>query len=118
MHPLRGNFFENLVVMEALKYRYNHGKRNNLYFYRDSNGNEIDILYTKGQYILPIEIKSGMTITPAYFKSLNKFSSLFPDRLPWSSFLIYCGETEQLRQTTKVLPIVSLSQHLDAIDQQ
>jgi uncharacterized protein len=117
-HPLRGNLFENLAVIEALKHRYNYGKRNNLYFYRDSNGNEIDILYTRGQDILPIEIKSGQTITPAYFDGLRKFSALFPDRLPMSGFLIYGGETEQLRQTTKVLCISSLSQHLEIIDQQ
>lgn len=117
-HPLRGNLFENMVVMEALKYRYNRGKRNNLHFYRDSNGNEIDILYTEGQNILPIEIKSGQTITPAYFNGLIKFRALFPDNLPWSSFLIYGGETEQLRQATKVLRIFSLSQHLDTIDRQ
>ncbi|MBV5331506.1 DUF4143 domain-containing protein, partial [bacterium] len=83
----------NMVVMEALKYRYNHGRRNNLYFYRDSNGNEIDILYTKGQDIFPIEVKSGQTITPAYFLGLKKFSAFFPDRLPWQSLLVYGGET-------------------------
>jgi hypothetical protein len=115
-HPLRGNLFENMVVMEALKYRYNHGRRNNLYFYRDSNGNEIDILYTKGQDIFPIEVKSGQTITPAYFLGLKKFSAFFPDRLPWQSLLVYGGETEQFRQDTKVIRLFSLTEHLEKID--
>jgi hypothetical protein len=115
-HPLRGNLFENMAVIETLKYRYNHGKRNNLYFYRDSNGNEIDILYTQGQDILPIEIKSGQTVTSAYFDGLKKFSTIFPDRIPWSSFLIYGGETEQNRHSTKVLRVSSLAGCLTGID--
>jgi predicted AAA+ superfamily ATPase len=43
-HPLRGNLFENLVVGEALKYRYNRGKRSNLFFWRDAKGNEVDLV--------------------------------------------------------------------------
>ncbi|MBU4263101.1 MAG: ATP-binding protein [Proteobacteria bacterium] len=117
-HPLRGSLFENMVIMEVLKYRYNHGKRNNLYFYRDSNGNEIDLIYTKGNDMLPIEIKSGQTITPAYFSGLKKISALFPDQLPWPGFLIYGGETEQARQDIKVLRIFSLPEHLDEIERQ
>ena len=41
---MRGALFENFVVTEALKQRYNQGKESNLYFYRDSNQNEIDLL--------------------------------------------------------------------------
>ena len=111
-HPLRGNLFENMAVIETLKSRYNQGKRNNLFFYRDSNGNEIDILYTKGQDILPIEVKSGQTITSSYFKGLNKFKQLFPDSIAWDSLLIYGGEVEQQRAETRVIRIFSLADFL------
>jgi predicted AAA+ superfamily ATPase len=117
-HPLRGSLFENMAIMEALKYRYNHGKRNNLYFYRDSNGNEIDLIYVKGNDMLPIEIKSGQTITSSYFSGLKKFSALFPDQLPWPGFLIYGGETEQPRQDIKVMRIFSFPEHLNEIEKQ
>jgi len=117
-HPLRGNLFENMAIMEALKYRYNQGKRNNIYFYRDSNGNEIDLLYVKGHDMLPIEIKSGQTVTSSYFSSLKKFYALFPDHLPWPGFLLYGGETEQPRQDFNVMPIFSFPQHLDRIEKQ
>lgn len=117
-HPLRGSLFENMAIMEALKYRYNHGKRNNLYFYRDSNGNEIDLIYVKGNDMLPIEIKSGQTITSAYFTSMKKFQALFSDQLPWHGFLIYGGETEQSRQDCKVMRIFSFPQHLSGIEKQ
>ncbi len=115
-HPLRGNLFENMVVMEVLKYRYNRGKRNNLYFYRDSNGNEVDLLYTKGANMLPVEIKSGQTITSSYFSGLKKISALFPNALPWHTLLVYAGDTQQYRQDTKVIRIDSLSAFLDEVD--
>lgn len=37
-HPLRGALFENLVVSELLKKRFNQGKTDNLYYLRDSKG--------------------------------------------------------------------------------
>jgi len=43
--PLLGHMFENLVVIECLKTRTNAGKLPNLYFFRDSNGNEVDVLF-------------------------------------------------------------------------
>ncbi len=112
-HPLRGNLFENLAILEVLKFRFNTGKGNNLYFYRDSNGNEIDLLYTKGDSILPMEIKSGQTITQSYFKGLRKFHVLFSTQLPWMDILIYNGETEQFRQNTSVINIFSLPGYLE-----
>ncbi len=41
---MRGAIFENYVVMEVIKHRYNRGLLNGVYFYRDSNQNEVDIL--------------------------------------------------------------------------
>ena len=90
-HPLKGNLFENLVLMEILKYRFNQGKRNNLHFYRDSNGREVDILYALAQYQLPIEVKAGETVTEDYFRGLQHFEKLFPD-VPYGKALIYGGE--------------------------
>lgn len=74
-HPLKGNLFENLIVMEALKHRYHHGLRSNIYFWRDTKGNEVDLLIEKGNHIYPIEIKAGATIHSDFFKGLKKFSN-------------------------------------------
>ena len=102
-HPLRGHFFENLMVIEALKFRYNHGLRNNLSFYRDSSGNEVDLLYQIADKFLPIEIKSGETIASDYFKGFNNFKKIEKD-LPYGSMLIYGGNTRQERTETSVVP--------------
>mgnify|MGYP001547376841 CR=1 FL=1 len=73
--PLVGNLFENLVVLEALKARYNQGLTSMLYFYRDSQGHEIDLLYPAGGQLTGIEIKSSSTWTPAFKKALMTFSN-------------------------------------------
>jgi uncharacterized protein len=59
-HPLRGALFENMVMMEALKFRLNRGLYDNLYFYRDSDGAEVDLILEFAHGIYPIEIKSGL----------------------------------------------------------
>ena len=56
-HPLRGPLFENAVVIEALKHRFNQGNRSNLSFYRNQRGLECDLFCETGQGIGAIEIK-------------------------------------------------------------
>ena len=100
-HPLRGNLFENLVIMEALKYRYHRGERSNLYFWRDGKGNEVDLLVENGPDIAPVEIKSGATITDDYFKGLRTFTGKLP-RQPKTSALVYAGAERQKRSDLTV----------------
>jgi len=99
-HPLRGNLFENMIVIEALKYRCHRGKRNNLYFWRDSKGNEVDLLVESGPDVMPVEIKSGATISEDFFKGLQTFA----DRLPHLSIssLVYGGTEQQKRSNVWV----------------
>jgi predicted AAA+ superfamily ATPase len=111
--PLRGSLFENMVIAEALKYRFNQGKRSNLYFYRDSKGNEVDLLLVNGLDLYPIEIKAGMTITRDYFKGLNHFVKLFPDQTPEGSGLVYGGETAQQRTAVAIVPFQQLDRLFD-----
>ena len=106
--PLRGSLFENLVVSEALKYRFNRGRGSNLYFYRDSKGNEVDLLIVSGSKFFPIEIKSGMTITRDYFKGLNHFARVFPEHIPNGSGLVYGGDAAQKRTDVAIVPVADL----------
>ena len=75
-HPFRGNLFENLIIVELLKQRFNKGESNNIYFWRNNTGNEIDVIIDNFNEILPVEIKSGKTITKEYFKGLNYWAKL------------------------------------------
>jgi len=114
--PLRGNLFENLVIMEALKYRYNRGRKSNMCFYRDAKGNEVDMIIEFGSDLFPVEIKAGETITPDYFKGLMQFRRVVPD-LPWGAGLIYGGLERQIRSDTRIYPAYELEEMLTAIEE-
>ena len=115
-HPLRGNFFENLVIAEVLKYRYNSGRRNNMLFYRDSGGNEVDLLYTIAQDVIPIEIKSGLTIASDVFTGLKRFEKVVP-RFPYGRFVVYPGDETQQRSDVKVINYMHLTRELKSLEE-
>jgi predicted AAA+ superfamily ATPase len=99
--PLVGSVFENLVVTEAYKARYNQGAMAKLYFIRDSNGNEIDLIYKKGRDLVAIEIKSASTFSSHQLKSLRKFRAVLPQNK--ESYLVYSGESKNLSDNYGVL---------------
>jgi hypothetical protein len=63
IHPNRGNLFESFIVAEMLKTRYNQGHDPDIYFWRDSLGTEVDVVYEEGQKVRAIEIKSGKSFS-------------------------------------------------------
>lgn len=93
-HPLRGSLFENMVVVNFLKMRYNEGKSNNLYFWRDNVGNEIDLVLNNGEDTIPIEIKSGQTLSNDSFKGIKFWNKM---NQTTGGFVIYGGEMTQKR---------------------
>lgn len=92
--PLRGNLFENLVVIELMKSRLNRGLDPNLYFFREHNRNEIDVIYKSANALIPIEIKSSMTFNPDFMRSLHRFKSWVGDRMS-TGYLVYAGKHQQ-----------------------
>ncbi|MBQ7458493.1 MAG: ATP-binding protein [Bacteroidales bacterium] len=75
-HYLRGGLFENMVIGEFLKRGLNEGDRPSFTFWRDSNGNEVDLLMNKGDHVDAVEIKSGQTYNADFFKNLKYWSRL------------------------------------------
>ncbi len=92
--PLMGNLFENMVVVEALKARYNRGKDAKLYFFRDSNGMEIDLLQEAGRRLYPLEIKAARTYSADFAKNIRRFSAL-NDKTE-AGTVIYSGTNTQV----------------------
>lgn len=102
LHPLKGNLFENFAINELVKERFNHNEPNNLYFWRDSTGNELDIVIDKGTSLYPVEIKSGKTVTPDYFKNFDFWNKITGTT---EGTVIYGGDQIQKRSNgTTVLP--------------
>ncbi|HTI07702.1 MAG TPA: ATP-binding protein [Puia sp.] len=76
LHPQKGSLFENFVINELVKERFNNNEPHNLYFWRDNTGNEIDIVIDKGTSLYPVEIKSGKTVTSDYFKNFDFWNKI------------------------------------------
>ena len=113
-HPLRGALFENLVVAEALKHRFNRGRDLNLSFFRDSRGLECDLFYETGRGIHAIEIKSGATVASDYFTSLNRVAKLLPAIS--ARTVVYGGAAAQSRGETEVAPLADLADTLERFE--
>jgi len=92
-HPLRGAIFENYVVLEFLKNRFNAGKPNNLFFYRDKSQREIDIVQQFGYQYRAYEIKSATSFHGDFLNNLKYLKQLLGDRL-LSAQVIYDGNSE------------------------
>jgi predicted AAA+ superfamily ATPase len=93
-HPLRGPIFETMLVAELIKERYNQGQANNLYYWRDKTGREIDIVIDNAGDLVPIEIKSSQTIASDFFKNIKYYQNLNKGQ---QSYLLYAGKDSQKR---------------------
>lgn len=101
MHSARGAIFETWVIAEFFKSYYHTGQQPALYFYRDSNNNEIDLILEHGSQTIPIEIKSGQTLSGDYFKGLEYWKKL---TCISRSVLVYGGDMPTSYKGTSVLP--------------
>ena len=98
--PLVGNIFENLIVIDCLKARLNQGKMPHLYFFRDSNQKEIDIIFQDGRELVGIEIKSSSTFSTSMVKNLNTLKDTIKFK---KSYLIYSGEDKKMSNDIEFL---------------
>jgi len=100
--PLRGGLYENLIIQDILKSRFNRGKRPDLFFYRDTHGNEVDLLIRKGRSLIPIEIKSAATFTPNFIQGIERFRKVIGDRcLP--GYVLYNGHEPYTLKETRIM---------------
>ncbi|MEZ5198560.1 MAG: ATP-binding protein [Bacteroidales bacterium] len=100
-HYLKGGLFENLIIIEILKNRYNQGRVPNLYFYRDNNKNEIDLIIEGDEKLEIVEIKSGQTFSPNLMKSLLFWDKNF-GKIKSGKHLIYGGSMNQKYQNINI----------------
>ena len=114
-HPLRGSLFENTVVAEVLKHRFNRGLQSNLSFFRDARGLECDLFYETGGGIGAVEIKAGSTVNSDYFRSLNRVAELIPEVS--AKAVVYGGTERQSRSDCEVVPLGGLREVLEGFEQ-
>lgn len=100
-HAARGALFETWVVSELYKQRLNAGLSPDLYFWRDSSGNEVDILSETPAGLRPLEIKSGSTFASDWANSLKKWQTLAQED-SLQPALVYGGPLSYEREGLKV----------------
>ncbi|MCC5917475.1 MAG: ATP-binding protein [Cryomorphaceae bacterium] len=101
LHPSWGALFENLVVAEIFKQNAHNNLNRDFYYWRDSNGHEVDLLFRDGLHLNLIEIKAGKTIKSDMFKHLDFVAELIPD-LEAKKTLIYGGDENQKRTNHQI----------------
>ena len=101
-HFAKGSLFETFIISEIMKQKYNGLLQGDIYFWRESNNNEIDCIIETGNKIKAIEIKSGRTVKNDFFKNLNIFKEITKN-IDVETFLIYGGDEIQKRTEHTVL---------------
>jgi len=103
IHAQYGSIFESFVISELLKNYLNRGVEHPIYFWRDSTGNEIDILIDQGDELIPLEIKAGQTINPDFFKGIRFWKKL-ANASNQPAAVVYGGDRTQIRSGIHVVP--------------
>ena len=101
IHAQYGSIFESFIISEFLKGYLNSGEEPAIYFWRDSAGNEIDIIIDNGDELIPVEIKAGQTIASDFFKGLRFWKKLVKDD-KLRAALVYGGEKSYIRSETYI----------------
>lgn len=101
-HPLRGSIFETFIISELIKSRLNQGEKPVFSFWRDSNGNEVDLVIEQEAWLIPVEIKSGRTLTHESFAGLQKWCAL-AGKKAGTPALIYAGDESYLHKGIHVI---------------
>jgi predicted AAA+ superfamily ATPase len=107
--PLRGYLFENLILLELMKGRLNQGLDPQLYFYRDVQKNEVDIIFKIGSSLVPIEVKSSRTYNSEFLKGIHFFQNIAKERAI-QGYLIYAGDQEQQIHSVQIMNYKRASQ--------
>jgi len=101
-HFLKGELFESFIMAELFKQKYHKNLQIDFYYWRDNAGHELDCLIEDGVQLHAVEIKSGTTIHPDFFKGLNFWQQLTGAEAK-NCFLVYGGQDEQQRSQGHIL---------------
>jgi len=107
--PLRGGLYENLMILELMKKWLNMGRRPDFYFFRDTQGNEVDLLIREYGKLLPVEIKSAATFSDRFLKGIKRFRQLSP-QCRQHAVVLYDGEQNLFVKDTNIFNLLKHDQ--------
>ncbi|MDR3195930.1 MAG: ATP-binding protein [Endomicrobium sp.] len=98
-----GAFFETFAISEIIK-SYNHnGLTPNLYYYRDNNKNEIDLLINQDGQFYPIEIKKTATPKEDDIKAFKAFSKM--EKVAFGNLICLADKSKPLNENATAISI-------------
>ncbi len=110
-HSMYGALFENLIIMEQIKSCINLGDRSNVYFWRDEQGHEVDVLLNYANHIRAIEIKSNPIIKRSFLTGLSELRKIVenyhnpeaysPNKI--RTFVVHGGDEDTTMDNTKLI---------------
>lgn len=100
-NPVKGTLFENMIISEYIKQMYHSNELNDFWFWRDTSGHEVDLLYHNGMELTATEIKATNTISKKHFEGLNYFEKLLKN-IKVKKELVYSGQENMQRQGVEI----------------
>jgi hypothetical protein len=102
-HFAKGGIFENFIILELLKNRFNAAKLPNTFFWRDKHGHEVDVIIETASQLVPIEIKSSQTRSLHFFDGINYYKNLAKAKSR-KGFAVYGGKETVDTKDGMILP--------------
>ncbi len=102
-HPVKGNLFENMMISEYVKRIHHKYNFQDVWFWRDSTGHEVDLIIQNGLQLNLVEIKASQTIMSDMFDGLNWLENL-SGKKDLLKTLVYGGNEHQSRSLGEVIP--------------
>ncbi len=117
LSDFKGSLFENMMIAEYVKRMYHCNQLNDIWFWRDAAGNEVDLIVQAGQNQEAVEFKSTQTIMPNLFKGLNFYEKI-SEKISLNKYLVYAGDQLQKRTAATVLPWKDFGKKINSTNQQ
>jgi predicted AAA+ superfamily ATPase len=102
LHPFKGSLFENMMIAEFVKRMYHKDSVKDIWFWRDSAGHEVDLIWQENLVLNLVEIKATQTILSDLFTGLEYFEQ-HAKNISLTKTLVYTGSESQKRTNAEVV---------------
>lgn len=106
--PMNGAYFENYVISEIYKSYFNDGMVPALYYYRDKEGQEIDLILEKDGVLHPIEIKKAALATKSMIQNFDVLKAVYPYTIGKGAVICNAQNLSALNENVLIVPVAKI----------